>query len=442
MSSSKESMVNIPAQYGAVISSNTIEENESTNFFARPSLDQMTFKGKRTSAALLGGVLAVSGCAAWFGHAGTHLQQSVGSSYSSLGSTTSSSGFTSFNGQRTIPANFIATKPNLVYIKIPKTGSTTMAFIARKIAIQHGISNAYSRGWITSEPGVWWNHEEYHDLASGGKISGLQKPTFSWTTLRNPVDRVISSFQYTVMYNGKNTNDPTGVYASCKAAGTRRACQLERSEIPSDYDGITKLLIEYVEDNKLTELGYSSVDGTAKDSASLPSNVNLDFVGITERFTESVLIMGELLGLSFSDMLYQSAKSAEYDWGGPKELSTSKYNEVKTLMKDSPDWAYIDIANKKMDEYVGQIQNYSSKLNEYEYHLAIAQEKCPFADVFLITDDDFKRNQACFDDYANSIHLTSWGDDAAAEFFQPPDFTSAVLPVESRGTHSNRFEIE
>lgn len=141
-------------------------------------------------------------------------------------------------------------------------------------------------------------------------------------------------------------------------------------------------------------------------------------------------------------MLYQSAKSAEYDWGGPKELSTSKYNEVKTLMKDSPDWAYIDIANKKMDEYVGQIKNYSSKLNEYEYHLAIAQEKCPFADVFLITDDDFKRNQACFDDYANSIHLKSWGDDAAAEFFQPPDFTSAVLPVESSGTQSNRFEIE
>ena len=111
-------------------------------------------------------------------------------------------------------------------------------------------------------------------------------------------------------------------------------------------------------------------------------------------------------------------------------------------MKDSPDWAYIDIANKKMDEYVGQIKNYSSKLNEYEYHLAIAQEKCPFADVFLITDDDFNDNQKCFDDYANSIHLKSWGDDAAAEFFQPPDFTSAVLPVESSGTQSNRFEIE
>jgi hypothetical protein len=317
MSSSKESMVNIPAQYGAVISSNTIEENESTNFFARPSLDQMTFKGKRTSAALLGGVLAVSGCAAWFGHAGTHLQQSVGSSYSSLGSTTSSSGFTSFNGRRTIPANFIATKPNLVYIKIPKTGSTTIALIARKIAVQHGISNAYSRGWITSEPGVWWNHEEYHDLANEGKISGLQKPTFSWTTLRNPVDRVISHFQYEVMYN-------------CKVNGISSACPIPKSAIPSDYAGISDLLIQWVKDNKLTELGYSSVDGMGADAASLPSNVNLDFVGITERFTESILIMGELLGLSFSDMLYQSAKSAEYDWGGPKELSTSKYNEGKT----------------------------------------------------------------------------------------------------------------
>jgi len=431
MSSSKESMVNIPAQYGAVISSNTIEENESTNFFARPSLDQMTFKGKRTSAALLGGVLAVSGCAAWFGHAGTHLQQSVGSSYSSLGSTTSSSGFTSFNGRRTIPANFIATKPNLVYIKIPKTGSTTMALVARRIALQHGLSNAFSRDWIASEPGVWWQHETYGNLANEGKITSLQKPTFSWTTLRNPVDRIISHFQYEVMYN-------------CKVNGISSACPIPKSAIPSDYAGISDLLIQWVKDNKLTELGYSSVDGMGADAASLPSNVNLDFVGITERFTESVLIMGELLGLSFSDMLYQSAKSAEYDWGGPKELSTSKYNEVKTLMKDSPDWAYIDIANKKMDEYVGQIKNYSSKLNEYEYHLAIAQEKCPLCPppCYGFNDDDFKRNQACFDDYANSIHLKSWGDDAAAEFFQPPDFTSAVLPVESSGTQSNRFEIE
>jgi hypothetical protein len=44
--------------------------------------------------------------------------------------------FKSFDGSRVVPSNFIDAKPNLVYIKIPKTGSTTMALIARKIAVQ------------------------------------------------------------------------------------------------------------------------------------------------------------------------------------------------------------------------------------------------------------------------------------------------------------------
>lgn len=353
--------------------------------------------------------------------------------------------FKSFDGSRVVPSNFINAKPNLVYIKIPKTGSTTMSLIARKIAVQHGISNAYSDHWINQEPGVWWNHEPYADLK--GKISGLHKPTFTWTILRDPVARLISSFQYTVMYNGKNTNDPYGVYASCKSRGTARACQLSQSEIPSHYEGIYELLLTYAEDNELTEISYSSVSG--RNNGTLPSDVNLDFVGITERFTESVLIMAEMLGLSFSDMLFQPAKSGEYDWGndGPKELSDSAYQKVASIVKkkDSRDYQYIDMANKKLNALKGGINNYESKLKEYEYHLAIAQKKCPlFTETsFTFTIDDFDRNQKCFDDYAKSIHLVSWGD-VGAEFIPPPDLPAEMfsLSVESSsGPGSNRFEF-
>lgn len=353
--------------------------------------------------------------------------------------------FKSFDGSRVVPSNFINAKPNLVYIKIPKTGSTTMSLIARKIAVQHGISNAYSDHWINQEPGVWWNHEPYADLK--GKISGLYKPTFTWTILRDPVARLISSFQYTVMYNGKNTNDPYGVYASCKSRGTNRACQLSKSEIPSNYEGIYELLLTYAEDNELTEIAYSSVSG--RNNGTLPSDVNLDFVGITERFTESVLIMAEMLGLSFSDMLFQPAKSGEYDWGndGPKELSDSAYQKVASIVKkkDSRDYQYIDMANKKLNALKGGINNYQSKLKEYEHHLAIAQKKCPlFTETsFTFTDGDFDRNQKCFDDYAKSIHLVSWGDEGA-EFIPPPDLPAEMfsLSVESSsGPGSNRFEF-
>ena len=353
--------------------------------------------------------------------------------------------FKSFDGSRVVPSNFINAKPNLVYVRIPKTGSTTMSLIARKIAVQHGISNAYSEQWINQEPGVWWNHKTYADLK--GKISGLHKPTFTWTILRDPVARIISSFQYTVMYNGKNTNDPDGVYASCRKTTPIRACQLSKSEIPSHYEGIYELLLTYAEDNQLTELAYSSASGTT--DGTLPSDVKLDFVGITERFTESVLIMAEMLGLSFSDMLFQPAKSAVYDWGndGPKELSQSAYQKVASIVKkkDSRDWQYINKANEKLNELKGGINNYQSKLKEYEHHLAIAQQKCPlYTGGRSFSDGDFDRNQKCFDDYAKSIHLVSWGD-AGAEFLPPPDSPAEMfsLSVESSsGPGSTRFEFD
>jgi hypothetical protein len=357
--------------------------------------------------------------------------------------------FKSFDGSRVVPSNFIDAKPNLVYIKIPKTGSTTMALIARKIAVQHGISNAYSRNWINQEPGVWWNHEKYADLIGEGKLSGLTKPTFTWTILRDPVTRIISNFQYTVMYNGKNTNDPDGVYAYCKASTGNRACQLARSEIPSDYEGIYNLLLTFVEDNKLSEIGYSSLSGLS--NATLASDVKLDFVGVTERYTESVLIMAEMLGLSFSDMLFQPAKSAEYDWGndGPEELSESAYQKVASMMKEKfgHDFEYLDMANKKMDELKGGIINYQSKLKEYEYHLGMAQKKCPLTKKegnVHFTDAEFDANQKCFDEYAKSIQLVSWGD-AGAEFLPPFDSTAEMfsLPVEqSSGPGTNRFELD
>ena len=408
MSSSKESMVNIPAQYGAVISSNTIEENESTNFFARPSLDQMTFKGKRTSAALLGGVLAVSGCAAWFGHAGTHLQQSVGSSYSSLGSTTSSSGFTSFSGQRTIPANFIATKPNLVYLKVPKTGSSTMSDIARRMASQHGLSNVDSMDWIASEPGVWWWHAPYHELRE--HIESLTRPYFAWATIRDPVERVISHFQYFVMLN------------KCTLQ-TGYTCP---EQMPTQTDDIEKLLLDYVERAQPPRLNYqleyTSVDGDPNATfRELQDNkkINLDFVGVTERFTESVLVMGEMLGLSLSDMLYVPVNSQDYGWGGPKELSITTHNKLTELFKTSQDWKYLEAANRRLDGYILKIDNFSNKLHEYEYHLKIAQSRCA-------GDDNVPQ---CLTVYANTVTLQSWMPDASM-FFPALDHESmfSILP--------------
>ena len=44
--------------------------------------------------------------------------------------------------------------PNVVYIKVKKTASSTTAGIARRIGDKHRLSGAYDNEWIQDEPGV------------------------------------------------------------------------------------------------------------------------------------------------------------------------------------------------------------------------------------------------------------------------------------------------
>ena len=144
------------------------------------------------------------------------------------------------------------------------------------------------------------------------------------------------------------------------------------------------------------------------------------------------------MGLDLSDMLYIPAKSAEYNWGGSKELSKSTLNKVKEKFKDSVDWKYLDAANKKLDEYAGQIENYSNKLHEYEHHLKIAQSKCIYKEN-KSQELQFDSVQQCLNDYASAVTLQSW---SPLQVFPAldDDELSAVLPSES--SVNDRYEID
>ena len=96
--------------------------------------------------------------------------------------------------------------PNLIYVKIPKTGSSTGAGIVRRLAAHHGVHgytiHQHNNIDVASvadllpfgEPGMWVSHNERRKL--DGAIGNLTLPSFIFSTIREPIDRCMSHFYW------------------------------------------------------------------------------------------------------------------------------------------------------------------------------------------------------------------------------------------------------
>ena len=93
---------------------------------------------------------------------------------------------------------------NLIYIKLPKVGSSTVGGIARRIAAHYGL-NGYESNEITQvnkggsklaikEPLVFANHMQMS--SEEDFLATLKFPLFYFTWVRDPVDRCLSEFYH------------------------------------------------------------------------------------------------------------------------------------------------------------------------------------------------------------------------------------------------------
>ena len=320
----------------------------------------------------------------------------------------------------TLPANeAIDAKPNVVYIKVPKTGSTTMANIVRRMSSRHDIKNVANSDkgtWISEEPGAWWSHSEYSVMKS--KIDALHDPYYSFSLLRDPVRRAISHFQFFVMF------------CKCKCDNGWSDCPAENN-FPTTQDGIEDLLLKYLQRGSENfrnsyQLLYTTTTGNEDvsfETAEHNNMIDLRFVGVMERFTESVLVLKEMLGLSLADVLYIPAKSAEYDWGNAKDISDGTLAKVKALFHGAEDYKYIDAASEKLNRLKANIPDYQNKLNELEYHLSQAFDACSKHDIYT------GEQQECLDMYSVQSQLST---EARAMNFNSASVKYAPLSEESR----------
>eukprot|EP00494_Astrolonche_serrata_P028195 UN28460 len=181
---------------------------------------------------------------------------------------------------------------NLIYIKVHKTGSTSMASIVQRIGIHYKLHDPYGifmddldkmethlkvglDHWIKEEPGVWNEHENRLNLKS--RLDSLKLDKMYLTFLREPTDRCISAWNWVFR---KPDKIPKRSSDSAKMKFFNAQC------INYSYD--------YIKTKHKTT----------------PQNV-LDsyyFVGITERFNESILLLKFLMDLTWSDILYSPLK--------------------------------------------------------------------------------------------------------------------------------------
>ena len=275
---------------------------------------------------------------------------------------------------------------NLVLVKMPKAGSTTLAFIAKQIAELHGIHGFdfdYDESpWITDgeneEPGVWCDHSDYRILEP--KVAALQMDTFKFTFLREPTKRIMSEFQFLVVdkFEGDvnrqcRRDGPNCIFTKSEEWSGLNACRLPR---PSTENEIRDRLKEYIEETCLDcEYDYiKTKDG--KTNA-------LDFLGITERFNESLIVLKEMLGLDYASILYLYANGTPQDWDGKgsEEPPQGLVDMAKGMLSESKDYALYERANRDLDDKIASISDFQEKLNAFEEMLQRAQDACDSPDL-------------------------------------------------------------
>ena len=254
----------------------------------------------------------------------------------------------------------VSRKPSLVFIKASKVGGSTVGGVARRIGEQFGLSGTRDRNWISSEPGVWANHREYARVQ--GRLSRLKGRRFVFAWVRNPVDRCLSAFyHFAVSRNGKEPTDDAIIQHA-------RGCKNDVSK--------------YI--------------GLRRDKGAAEIMAHYDFLGMTERFEDSMLLLrhklAPLLGhIRLGDILYLKSKDSNAGPGVKDDIG-AVFVPRKPLAQQSPrvraffdsaefkennarDWDLWRTVNATVDQEINQLLSAETRA-EYHKMLTDAKSKC------------------------------------------------------------------
>jgi len=251
----------------------------------------------------------------------------------------------------------------LAYIKEHKVAGSTFAGVIRRIGERRNFQHTRDSYWLdettaTKNPSVWANH--------GGRVtieSQLQKQmpcAFFVTMIREPVDRCMSQYYYQFYKDGAEVHP--GQAIKDKTEFMRALCSESR------------------------ETQYISPDGTADESRAMDA---FDFVAVTERFDESLVLLGKKLNASFVDLLYLAAKESGEAGTRPKDHNRERSvhiefheesREVKAaaeMIRRGTDASLLSLANNAFDKATAAYgPNFKADLQRFQDMLAVVEGKC------------------------------------------------------------------
>lgn len=234
----------------------------------------------------------------------------------------------------------------LLLAKTFKTGSSTAAAVTLQIANRVGKRKGFSQCVAHTS----------HDLSVYNAIRHRKAPSIAWTTVRDPAARALSSFAF--YQAGKAKVEPTDENLIESLQGAR-------------HNQIAQLRINR---------GVSAPGGQPTNSDAFPESLSdtvtilreeiwkvYDFIAVTERMEESLVVMKLLWGLRDGDIMVSSIKQSggwTFDWDVPETcfyvpkipVSPKVQEYIDTgFVSTNSDYILHEVANRSLDATIGAL---------------------------------------------------------------------------------------
>lgn len=270
-------------------------------------------------------------------------------------------------------------KEGMFYVKVPKTASSTLAGVGLRIAHRKG-SQLLRRDEHDGEVQVCNAHTSHGDVIADFHYARRDRVrSFLWTFLREPTRRTVSQYFFNqVSRHGKEPTDKNIIKWARTGRTSSGTFQLDYSRL-RDYDSHEE-----------------SVRGILDD---------YDFIGITERLDESLVVLQIILGLDIGDTLYLSAKAKQGAYvyvrgsGGSRCIQEEK-SFVSPGMKTyfatnewqdhvAGDTLLYNAANRSLDRTIDQIgrEKVAARLQMFRDALGAATKMCKGKAIFPCSED-------------------------------------------------------
>ncbi|KAL7580784.1 hypothetical protein ACA910_001063 [Epithemia clementina (nom. ined.)] len=273
-------------------------------------------------------------------------------------------------------------RTGLLFNKPTKVGGSTAAGVHLRIA-----RNAADRENKTfSICYTSWDHGSARSTFGPAPSPEL---SLRWTILRHPKGRLVSTFHHFFVSRGLCTNT---------AENFLRYIVFDDNKNNNSQNNQYREYYLKAVAMRPTSNEMKSSSSPANRTEMVESILNdYDFVALTERMDESLVVLSMLWNVPLADVLYLSAKQGgSYDGGGrggchliPPNTKSSNKDDVAQWQSvlDSPQFQSLiqwdslvyDLANRSLDKTIDETigrDAFNVKLAQFRQALAVAEEMC------------------------------------------------------------------